>query len=301
MKRIGILIPVFNKLELTKKCIESLLPLILAKNLKNTTSYLVVIDDGSQDGTGEWIEQNCPEVILLKGDGNLWWSGGINMGVKYAIERDDTDYVLLWNNDILPESTYFTELDKVINEVSENEILGSKIYTLNPPDQVWAFGAVFNPRNGDKYMIGFEQADGEEFESVREVDWLPGMGTLVPVSTIEKIGYWDQENFPQYHGDSDFTYRAKINGYKILVYPQLKLWNDSQNTGISHQGKLSNLTRLLTDTRSIYHLKKNILFINRFSTSYLAYWPLIVSYYKLFGGFLKWKLLSFIGLKRSTE
>lgn len=149
-------------------------------------------------------------------------------------------------------------------------IVGSKIYTQNPPNQIWAFGAVFNPWNGEKYMIGFEQDDSEEFESTREVDWLPGMGRLVPVSAIKKIGYWDEVNFPQYHGDSDFTYRAKTKGYKILVYSQLKLWNDTLNTGLNHEGKFSKLLRLLKDTRSNYHLRRNMLFVRRFSKSYLA-------------------------------
>ena len=222
------------------------------------------------------------------------------MGAKYVLERKDTDYLLLWNNDILPESVYFTQLDDLIHEFSDDMIVGSKIYTMDPPDQIWAFGALFNPRNGKKCMIGFEEADSEEFQSSREVDWLPGMGTLVPVNAIQKTGYWDAENFPQYHGDSDYTYRAKTMGYKIVVYPQLKLWNDSLNTGLSHEGKLSNLILLLKDNRSLFHFRKNMLFLRRFSKSYLAYWPLVVSYSRLFGGFLKWKLLSLFGMKRKS-
>ena len=299
MPKLAILIPVFNKLQLTIKCIESLLPLIDPEKLENYHAYIVVIDDGSTDGSGDWISQNFPEVILLRGDGNLWWSGGVNMGAKYVLERQDTDYLLLWNNDILPESVYFKRLDQMIHEIREDMIVGSKIYTLNPPDQIWAFGAVFNPVNGKKYMIGFEQQDGEDFEKIREVDWLPGMGTIVPVNAIEKIGYWDAENFPQYHGDSDFTYRAKTKGYRIVAYPQLKLWNDSLNTGLNHGGTFSNLMLLLKDKRSLYHLRKNIFFLRRYAKSYRAYWPLIVSYYRLFGGFFKWKVLSFFGRERN--
>lgn len=298
MPEVAILIPVFNKLKLTIKCLESLIPLIDPEKLRSYRAYIVVIDDGSSDGTADWISRNYPELILLKGDGNLWWSGGINMGVRYARDREGTSHVLLWNNDIEPDPLYFSRLDELIGGFSQDMIVGSKIYTLHPPEQVWAFGAVFNPRNGRKYMIGFEEADSEEFSSVRQVDWLPGMGTLVPLGVIEDIGYWDAENFPQYHGDSDYTYRAKLRGYKIMVYPQLKLWNDSLNTGINHGGEISKLLLLLKDQRSLYHFRKNVLFLRRFSTSYLAYWPLLVSYFRLFGGFFKWKLLSFVGLKR---
>ena len=79
MHKIAILIPVFNKLDLTIKCIESLLPLIDSKDFKNLRAYIVIVDDGSADGTGSWIKTNYPDIILLSGCGNLWWSGGTSL------------------------------------------------------------------------------------------------------------------------------------------------------------------------------------------------------------------------------
>ena len=103
----------------------------VGSGLQNDVKYIILSPTQAQKfrklGTGEWINQNHPEITLLKGDGNLWWSGGVNMGAKYVLERKDTDYLLLWNNDILPESVYFTQLDDLIHEFSDDMIVGSKI------------------------------------------------------------------------------------------------------------------------------------------------------------------------------
>ena len=74
--------------------------------------------------------------------------------------------------------------------------------------------------------------DSELLNEKIECDWLPGMGTVTHKSVYEKIGMLDEIRFPQYHGDSDFTLRAKKRGYKIIVYPDLKIYNDNRNTGI---------------------------------------------------------------------
>ena len=298
MKKIAILIPVHNKLGYTKKCIETLDGLITGKDFRNIELFTVVIDDGSVDGTGEWLRKNAPEVICLEGDGNLWWSGGVNVGASYVHENQLADYLLLWNNDIQPADDYFIELDNIVPGLSTNSILGSKIYCLDPPDMVWSYGGIFNPHNGSRYMIGHIKPDSEEFETENSVDWLPGMGTLIPVDAIKKVGLWNEKEFPQYHGDSDYTYRAKISGYRLIVHPGLKIWNDNSNSELLHEGKFAQLLQMLSDKRSNLNLSKNLLFYKKYSRSPLAYWPLFMSYFRLFGGFFKWKVLSVFGIKK---
>lgn len=298
MKRIALIFPVHNKLDYTKRCVELLNRLISESNPKNSQIHIVIIDDGSTDGTEDWLRQNHPEVTLLKGDGNLWWSGGVNVGARYVIEENKADYILLWNNDIAPDEDYFKELDKLIPNLDADTIAGSKIYCKEPADLIFSFGGIFNPRTGRKYLIGHEAKENGRFNEPAPADWLPGMGTLVPVEVIKKIGYWDEKDFPQYHGDSDFTYRAKLKGYHLIVYPSLKIWNDNKNTGLENKDKFKDVLALLKDIRSQHNLKKNILFYKRFSSSPLAYWPLVISYFYLFGGFFKWKILSMFGMKR---
>ncbi len=297
-RRVALLIPVFNHLEYTKNCLRKLDELLSKDQTGPLEFSVVIIDDGSKDGTSGWIKSNFPDVIVLQGDGNLWWSGGINMGAAFATKQGNYEYVLLWNNDIQPADNYFEELSSLIPQLNEDTIVGSKIYNMGSENILWSFGGRFNPWSGRLYMLGYEQADGDKFASPVRVDWLPGMGTLLPVKVIDKIGYWDAENFPQYHGDSDFTYRARLNGFELWVYPQLRIWNNRENTGLSHQGSFKKLRQLFTDTKSNFNWKMNMLFLKKYSKCLFAYIPILYWYTTMVGGFFKWKILEFLGVSR---
>jgi GT2 family glycosyltransferase len=299
MKNIAILIPVYNRISYTKKSIRTLEGLVKNEIPRNNKYSIIVIDDGSSDGTGDWLAKEYPDVIVLKGGGNLWWSGGINVGATFAISEIKADFLLLWNNDVYPAPDYFIELDSLISSIPERTIAGSKIFFLNRENVINAFGGIFNPRNGVKYLVGYNLPDSTEFNHPIEVDWLSGMGSLIPTSVIDEVGLWDEKTFPQYQGDSDFTLRAKKAGYKIMAYPQLKLWRDRSSSGLSHGGTLKGLYLSLTNIRSHSCVSKNFLFYKRHATSLLAYREFIMLYIRLVGGFFKWKFLSLFGRTRT--
>ena len=148
-------------------------------------------------------------------------------------------------------------------------------------------------------MVGGNLPDSIEFNQPIEVDWLSGMGSLIPASAIDEVGLWDEITFPQYYGDSDFTLRAKMKGYKIVAYPQLKIWRDKSSSGISHGDTLKGLYLALTDIRSHSNLSKTFRFYKRHATSILAYRAFIMFYVRLIGGFFKWKFLSLFGKTRT--
>lgn len=302
MKIVSIIIPVFNGIDYTQKCITNLRAGISRTGSEEYSVNIVIVDDGSRDGTSDWIKsQSLKNVYLLNGDGNLWWSGGVNVGVKYALQTLHADYILLWNNDVTAHESYFTELFELLNsENSYRTILGSKIYTDSDLKTVWSMGGIFNPFTGKKYMLGMFAKDSGEFQKPVSVDWLPGMGTVIPVSVIEKTGYWDNVNFPQYHGDSDFTYRAKLNHFDIVVYPQLKIWNDTTNTGIRHNLNFSKLYKQLFDIKSNYNIRKNLIFYRKYAKSLRAYLPLLKAYGVMIGGFMKWKILSLFNIRKKA-
>ena len=87
----------------------------------------------------------------------------------------------------------------IINGLDTPVVIGSKIYVAEQPNMVWSAGGYFNPRSGKNGMYGYFENDTEELNRIREVDWLTGMGTVIPREVIERIGYWDNENFPQYY------------------------------------------------------------------------------------------------------
>lgn len=302
-QKVAILLPVHNALPYTKKTLENLHQLLSSDSLTSSgfDFKIVVVDDGSTDGTFDWIQSNFPFVYVLSGDGTLWWSGGINRAAVFALSELNASYLLLWNNDIVAEEDYFPALCRILAENKPEIIVGSKVFFAGANNILWSMGGYFNRVTGIKYPIGFGEYDGETYRKQLDVDWLPGMGTCLHRSIIEKIGYWDEVNFPQYHGDSDFTCRARENGFILRVYPELRLWNHTDHTGALHQGRWKDLFRSFSSIRSNYHIGKDIMFYHRHGKGIFCYYGLFIKYLRYVGGFLKKKLLDTLGIGRKNS
>lgn len=282
---IAILIPVYNGLNYLKK---SLIPII--EQIRKIETYnfkVIVIDDNSSDGTASWLAHNYPDVLVLNGSGNLWWSGGINMGVKYAQLNSAFGYVLLWNHDILCADDYFQALTSKIPEYDANTIIASKIYFLQRPDTIFNMGAFFNPLTGARILYGYNRTDSEEFSVPHYVDWTGGMGTLIPVEIFQEVGLFDERNFAQYYGDADFFLRAGKEGYKIVVLPDLKIWNDKSSSGITHNAKWHLFFRSLYSKKSNFNMIVEYKFLKRHCKSFLFVFSMFIGFTRYFGSFLK--------------
>jgi len=295
--KVAIVIPVFNNLQYTKTCLQSFAKLEYTIEGETIEYIPIIIDDGSSDGTEDWVKANFPNIPLLKGDGNLWWSGGVNKGAEYALNEINCTHILLWNNDIVCAENYFEELSKLITATTDDVVIGSKISDTSTPPKTWSMGGVYNTSNGKKFMYGLDAPVPELTNGYVVADWLPGMGTLIPKAVIDKIGYWNAKDFPQYHGDSDFTFRAKKAGFKIFVYPQLQIFNDTKNTGLKHGGSFKKLKESLTSIRSQYNWKIDKKFYSYYANSVSGYKHLYIKYFRYIVGFFKWKILNVFGLK----
>ena len=179
---------------------------------------MIICDDGSTDGTREYLQLNHPEVIVLQGTGNLWWTAGINKCVNYVLEHcQESDYVLTINNDVtLPGDYLQQKLERALEY--PDAIIGSLCVYSDNEEIIETSG----------YIMDFKKCEGsrltrpgekrtEKHSGVWEVTHLPGKGVLIPVSVFKNIGLYDEANLPQYHADTDFILRAHKAGYKVLV------------------------------------------------------------------------------------
>ena len=92
---VAALIAVHNRLSLTQRCLQSLVGATNGARL-----LIVVVDDGSKDGTTEWIAEHFPEAVVLHGDGQLWFGGSVQAGLDYILQRVPLpSHVLILNND----------------------------------------------------------------------------------------------------------------------------------------------------------------------------------------------------------
>lgn len=295
---ISIIIPIFNRIEVTKVGLSLLYASIAnVPNSNSTCNFeVVVVDDGSTDGSSEWIRENHPSVHILKGDGNLWWSGAINVGSKYSLETLQADYLLLWNDDVIPADEYFINISEIISTTYlENTILGSKIMTYEQPHLIWALGGFFNKFSGSLGMI---VENNNLYGSNIDCDWLNGMGTLIPSTIILKHNlWWDEVRFPQYHGDSDFTLRCKKKGVKITTSLNLTIYNRTEFTGLTKKENWKEFWNGLTSIRSFNNVKKDFLFYNIHGVFPIAYITMVKKYSLYIGGFIKNHVLGFAKFK----
>lgn len=207
-----IVFPVYNRIEETKRFLTSLA-------CQTVDNYqLVICDDGSTDGTREYLANNWPEVVVLEGNGQLWWTAGINRCIEYVLSRcDQNDYILTLNNDALLPSNYLEQkLDRIRDY--PDSIIGSLCVYADNPNVIETSGYIMND---DKCSIARLTKPGEmrseRHTGLVEVTHLPGKGVLLPVKVFKEIGLYDEARFPQYHADTDLVLRARKKGHRVFV------------------------------------------------------------------------------------
>ncbi len=218
---VAVVVPLFNRLPLTQRFIQSF------RNVLGEYHTLVFVDDGSTDATSEWLAANCPEAVVLKGNGNLWWTGATNAGVEYALSHG-FDYVFTINNDatLSPDT-----LLKIVESASANPlaIIGCRMNDSNAKDRIWAMGGTPDWRRGRPFEI-HKPASIDSEKRLVEVEILPGCGVIIPSNCFRKIGLYNQRWYPQYHADSEISLRAAKAGYRILVDTDAIIWYDTDNS-----------------------------------------------------------------------
>lgn len=246
--KVSIVTPVFNGREHTLDYLQSL----------SICTYpefeIIIVDDGSTDGSAAAIAAQFPEVRILRGDGNLWWSGGTNMGIRDALERG-ADFILTMNNDVKVAPDF---LDVLVAAAEENPgaIIGGKIFFMDDPQRIWSAGGRLDWLSGKTLVqVGHGRMDSEEFCRRAPMDFLTGMNVLIPAAVFDRIGFYDAVRFPQYHADSEFTLRARKVGIPILFEPGARVWNRVESTFMQRflQGRkfgMAAVLELLTSVRS---------------------------------------------------
>lgn len=206
-----VLIPVHNRRAITLGCLQD-----LDRNGDLTRHRVVVIDDGSSDGTGAAIRASFPSVTVLAGDGNLWWTGAIRLAMEYAIAQNATH--LIWLNDdcrLAPGT-----LDGLVQFCAEHPkaIVGAQGFEQDDRDR-FSFGGKRKTWQGYRFLT---VPPGQTLPC----DLLSGNLVCLPRAVVDAIGYPDPQTGPHYGGDSLYLLRAQKAGFQ--------LWVDSRYTVTNH-------------------------------------------------------------------
>jgi GT2 family glycosyltransferase len=210
---IYVLIPVFNRLFHTEHVIHELRRQTLVDQL-----CIVVINDGSTDGTSGWLQAQS-DIVTLSGDGDLWWGGSINRGLQYvASHSQNGDYVLFLNNDTRFKPDYIETLVRKSRE-HNNAAVGSVIHETEQDPPLVSVGPRVNLNRLAVWdMLAELQPDEiRNPKPIYHVDALSGRGTLYPVELFERYGGMRPKLLPHYLADYEIAMRFARNGIPLIV------------------------------------------------------------------------------------
>lgn len=273
--KVSIIVLNWNGREDTIECLDFL------KEIDYPNYEIIVVDNGSSDDSVEKIkEYKNQRIKLLTLNSNLGFAGGNNVGIKNALENG-ADYVLLLNNDTAVEKDFLSHL---IQAAEEQEplyskkigVLGPKIYFYDNPKQIWFAGGKINRILTKGEMVGYGEIDRGQFNEIKETDYITGCCLLIKREVIEKIGLmWD--GYFLYYEDTDWSLKARQNGWKIIVAPKAKIYHKASRS--TKEGSFSYI--YYHSRNGLYLAKRNGSSIIRFCAYFLSIWIFIKQIIKL--------------------
>lgn len=235
--RVSVIILNFNGKRFLKECLDSVL------NQTYRNYQIILVDNGSTDGSVEFIEKNYSEVKLIRNDKNFGFAEGNNIGIRRALEDATVEYVALLNNDVKVDRNWLAELIAVA-EKEGVDMVGSKILFYDKP-LINSVGIMIR-KEGEAEDIGFGMVD--TYSKVMEIFGPCAGAALYSRKLLEDINidddYFDSDFFA-YFEDVDLAFRARLLGYRCLFNPKAIIYHHWAGTA----GKRSKF--------SIYYGKRN--------------------------------------------
>ena len=273
-KSLFIVIPVHNRKHFTRNCLLSL----RKQTFQKFTT--IVIDDGSTDGTNDMIQKEFPEVVLLSGDGNLWWAGAINLGVEYVLSHEKNNgYILTLNNDTVFYPDYLEILHSNASKRPKS-LIGSISICDDDQSTIIDAGVRINWLNAKYTNLGYGKSYNSLIKSssiIQTVDLLSGRGTIIPLETFRDIGLYNSNRLPHYGSDYEFSHRAKVKGYNLMINYNALVISEAKTRGKNN--KLTNL-KISELIKSFYSIKSanNLKYRWNFARLCCSGWKLLLFY-----------------------
>jgi GT2 family glycosyltransferase len=218
LPQVTIIVLNWNGLNDTLDCLESL------DQLDYENYEVVVVDNGSVDGSVPVIREQFPGVTIIETGENLGYAGGNNVGLRYAMVQG-ADYALLLNNDTVVDPTFLRILVDAAEVDPAVGIAGPTICYQERPDIIWSAGGAIDWQRGSTRMVGLDERDEGQFGAEpRPVDFVTGCAMLVRRAVMEQVGLLD-ERFFAYYEETEWCVRVTRAGYKILHVPLAQMWH----------------------------------------------------------------------------
>ena len=215
-KRVEIVTPVHNRRELTLQCLQSLSRI----NRDGLDVHIIIVDDGSTDGTSDAIRQHFPEVEIVEGDGNLWYTAGTNLGIETALKYNP-DFVLGINDDSIFDADFLQRMIRCAEKYPRS-VVGALLLLWDTPHKVFQVSPKWSVWSGG-WRYWAEQTVWTIPQKPWAVEMIVGNCILYPVQVFKENGLMNPRKLAQY-GDAEFTPRIKRNGWRLLIEPTARVF-----------------------------------------------------------------------------
>ncbi len=206
----------------------------------------IVVDNGSTDGSADWVRTHVPGVKLIETGKNLGFGGGMNVGILAARGR----YVMILNNDTRLDPDCLAALKESIEKDEQYGACASKILLHEAGDRIDAAGIAICP---DGLSIGRGRLEkGSLYDEETEVFFASGCACLYRREMLEDIGLFD-EDFFAYAEDTDMGWRARLAGWRCIYNPKAIVFHLHS----ASSGSYSHLKAFLVERNRIWVAVKN--------------------------------------------
>ena len=207
----------WNGKDLTIECLESL------KQVNYSNFNILVVDNGSTDGSVELLKEKFPEVSILVLEKNLGYASGNNRGFD-SLKPDQPEFVIFLNNDTIVDKNFIDPLVKQLLNHKKASQTVPKIYYENDPKLIWYAGGIVNLWTGSIYHLGIRQYDSPSYSKPRKTKYATGCCFCMRYEEFKEFGGFD-ETFPMYSEDVDLSLWIRAAGKQVWFVPDSKIWH----------------------------------------------------------------------------
>lgn len=226
--RVSIVILNWNSYQVTLDCLLSL------RKMDYRNFEVVLVDNGSVDGSPAKLQENVPEIRLIRNAANLGFAGGCNVGMRDALHRG-ADYILLLNNDTIVAPDFLSQLVRVAESDEKIGAVSPKVLFFDHPDRLNYAGGEHTLWRLFPKALGLRQFDDGRYDKLREVSFLTGCALLIKAGVVRKIGVMEEIYF-HFYEDIEWSQRTVQAGFKALYVPAAKIWHKEHYVTDKNQG-----------------------------------------------------------------
>ncbi len=192
---------------------------------------IIVVDNGSTDGTPESVKASFPQVHVIQSASNLGFPGATNLGIRYALTTR-SEFIFLLNTDTVLAQDCISHLVDAMDREPRLGIAAPKMYFHGDPQRIWFAGGTTDPDTGFSHHWDYgtiEEKSPDVDDTLLPCTFITGAGMFIRPDVFARVGLLDEDFFHTAE-DNDLCIRSRRAGFTLAVVPRAHLWHKVMST-----------------------------------------------------------------------